>query len=348
MRVIVMGTGPFAVPSLKALLEQGHEIPFAVTRPAKPVQGKKQPVRPVAQWAEQHGIGLFEPASINEPESIQRLKEARADLLFVCDYGQILSKECLATTPLGGINLHGSLLPKHRGAAPVQWSLLSGDSQTGVTVIHMTPRLDAGPALAVRSTPVMPDETAGELEPRLAEIGVDATIEAVDLLAGWDRTSSIGSIQDNALATRAPRFSKQHGQLDFRLPAEYLVRLIRACQPWPGAYAQLQWTQGRSMRILIKLARHSEADPVLPKGKTAVEAVGGAISAMSEQIGQTWPAPWDRLLAVRTGAGWLLISRLQVAGKREMSAAEFLRGHPVEEGAQFELPSEPLPELRVK
>jgi methionyl-tRNA formyltransferase len=352
MRVIVMGTGPFAVPSLQGLLERGHEIPFVVTRPAKLAQSKKPPPRPVAQWAQLRGIPLFEPTSINQPEAIARLRDAQADLFFVCDYGQILSKECLQATRLGGINLHGSLLPRHRGAAPVQWSLLAGDTETGVTVIHMTPRLDAGPELAVRTTPVLPDEAAGELEPRLAELGVEATLQAIDLLESWDQVSPIGTIQDHALATRAPRFSKHHGQLDFRLPAEYLVRLIRACQPWPGAYAQLTWPENRSVRILVKSARHLPEEPILPADAAMPQGLGAVMSLSgmslpSDQLGQAWLAPWDQLLAVRTGAGWLLINRLQPAGKREMSAAEFLRGHPVSGDSRFELPPEPVPMLQA-
>jgi methionyl-tRNA formyltransferase len=345
MRIVVMGTGPFAVPSLQGLLDGGQEIPLVVTRPAKPGQGKKQPDRPVVRWADAHGIAIFEPSSINTSEAISRLKEVNADLFFVCDYGQILSNECLSAAPLGGINLHGSLLPRHRGAAPVQWSLLAGDAESGVTVIHMTPRLDAGPALAVRGTRILPDENAGELESRLAILGVQATMDAVEQLGSWDRISPVGIIQDSALATRAPRFSKQHGQIDFRLPAEYLVRLIRACQPWPGAYAQLRWSADRSLRILVRSARHLLGEPAI-SGELLIPQIPGTVIPMtSGQMGLDWPAPWNDLLAVRTGMGWLLINRLQPSGKREMSAAEFLRGHPTDKETRFELPPEPLEKL---
>jgi methionyl-tRNA formyltransferase len=349
MRVIVMGTGPFAVPALQGILEQGHDIPFAVTRPASPTAGKKAPARPVAEWAQLHGISIYEPSSINDIGAIDYLSRAGADLFFVCDYGQILSRDCLATARLGGINLHGSLLPRHRGAAPVQWTLLSGDPIGGVTVIHMTPRLDAGPALAIRSAEIFPDETAGELEPRLAELGVDATLEALEKLSHWDGASAIGSVQDSTVATRAPRFSKHHGELDFRLPAEYLVRLVRACQPWPGTFAELQLADDRILRVLVRAARHWNGTIVGLPGPEEVCPPGTVFGISSRSLECDWPTPWDEIVAVRSGSGWFLIGKLQPAGKREMSAAEFLRGHslPPGGGAQFLLPAVPLQQLQA-
>lgn len=334
MRIVVLGTGPFAVPTCRRLLAEGHDIPLAVTRPVADPQAKKQAPRPVFAWATNAAIEVFEPASINTAEAIARLASCAADLLFVCDYGQILSKACLSAARLGGINLHGSILPRHRGAAPVQWTLLSGDDEAGVTVIHMTPRLDAGPALAVTRTKVEPDETAADLEPRLAELGVEATLQAIDILSQWDGLSSIGQIQDNSMATKAPRFSKADGQLDFRRPAEDLVRLVRACQPWPGTYAELQWPDGRKLRLIVRAARATTATVE----KLAGAPAGTAIEIEADDLGNTWHAPWNKLLAVATGAGIFLIARIQPASKREMDAAEFLRGHPIEDTARFVLP----------
>jgi len=188
MRIILMGTGPFAVPTCERLLADGHDIPLVVTRPLVNPNAKKLPPRPVYDWSQAAGLPTFEPASINTPDAIGELKNLNADLFFVCDYGQILSKECLEASKLGGINLHGSLLPRHRGAAPVQWSLLRGDKVAGVSVMHMTPRLDAGPTLAICETKIREDETAEELEPRLAEIGIDATVESFDFGTAVSRT----------------------------------------------------------------------------------------------------------------------------------------------------------------
>jgi methionyl-tRNA formyltransferase len=341
MRMILLGTGPFAVPTCQRLLADGHDIRLVVTRPVADPNAKKQPPRPVHSWASAAGLEIYEPASINTPEAIERLAGLQADLLFVCDYGQILSNDCLRTTRLGGINLHGSLLPRHRGAAPVQWTLLSGDTEAGVTVIHMTAGLDAGPALAVARTPIASDETSEQLEPRLAELGVAATLEAIELLANWDSTSPIGSIQDRSLVTKAPRFAKSDGQLDFRDTAVQLERQVRACQPWPSTFAELAWPEGKQMRLLIKAARAtSAAIPALQDAPAGTVAVVSA-NELGEELrqGRSWAPPWQRMLGVATGAGTLLIAHVGPAGKRDMSVDDFLRGHPISPTAQFQLPT---------
>lgn len=339
MRIVLLGTGPFAVPTCQRLLSDGHDIPLVITRPMADPNAKKQPARPVYQWACEAGLKIFEPASINAPEAIAVLTDLRADLLFVCDYGQILSNECLSTTRLGGINLHGSLLPRHRGAAPVQWTLLSGDTQAGVTVIHMTPRLDAGPSLAVAQTTIGPDESAEQLEPRLAELGVAATLEAVELLSTWDGASSIGVTQDRSLVTKAPRFAKSDGQLDFRRSAERLARQVRACQPWPSTFAELTWPDGKRMRLLVKAARSIAGTfPALQNAPVGTAVVVSAESLAPEIARESdWAAPWKRMLGVATADGTLLIARVGPAGKRDMSVDELLRGHPIAGKAQFEL-----------
>lgn len=333
MRIIIMGTGPFAVPSAERILADGHDVPLVVTRPLPSPPPKKLPPRPVYDWAQSNDLPLFEPNTINEPAAIEELARQKADLFFVCDYGQILSNECLSQAKLGGINLHGSILPRHRGAAPVQWALLRGDKEAGVTVIHMTPRLDAGPALTVASTEIRPDEDAGELEPRLAEIGVACTADAIAMLTEWDGNATLGTIQDKSQVTRAPRFAKSDGALDFRLPAEYLVRLIRACQPWPGTFGELQWPDGnKKVRLIIRKARWIEA------AESDLRSPGEATAISCKDIGRDWQTPWDELIAIRCGSGLLLASRVQPAGKREMDAREFLRGHPIAAGAKFLLP----------
>ncbi|MEO8268566.1 MAG: methionyl-tRNA formyltransferase [Aureliella sp.] len=339
MRIVLLGTGPFAVPTCQRLLADGHDIPLVVTRPVADPYAKKQPARPVFQWACESGLETFEPASINTPEAIAVLTELQADLLFVCDYGQILSSGSLSTTRLGGINLHGSLLPRHRGAAPVQWTLLRGDAEAGVTVIHMTPRLDAGASLAVAQTAILPDESAEQLEPRLAELGVAATLEAVELLSNWDGASPIGVTQDPSLVTKAPRFAKCDGQLDFRRPAEMLARQVRACQPWPSTFAQLTWRDGKQMRLLIKSARATaESIAALKNASAGTTTVVTAESLDAERARESdWSAPWKRMLGVATGDGTLLIARVGPAGKRDMSVDDFLRGHPIADTAQFEL-----------
>lgn len=330
MRIVVMGTGPFAVPSCRRLVEAGHEIALVVVRPPA---NTKAPPAPMSAWAGEMGFRLFEPVSINLPESLDQLRETAAELFFVCDYGQILSKECLSLPRLGGINLHGSLLPRHRGAAPVQWSILAGDAQAGVSVIHMTPGLDAGPILSVRSTDILPDENAGELEVRLSKIGSEATLEAIDRLAQWDGVSSIGTIQDKLLATKAPRINKVDGKINCMLTAIELERKVRGYQPWPGVFGELITSERKRIQMHLRAARAVE----ISTGK----AVGTAWSTTAEALGLSgpaWSAPWDTLLAVQTASGLLVVSQVQPAGKRTMSVAEFLRGHPLEAGsARFEV-----------
>ena len=342
MRIVVMATGPFAVPTCKQLLAEGNEIPLVVVRPLVDPTAKKLPPTPVRDWAKENSLPIFEPQSINDAAAIAELEKYSAELFFVCDYGQILSKSCLSVPKLGGINLHGSLLPRHRGAAPVQWALLSGDSEAGVSVIHMTPRLDAGPILAIASTKILPDENAGQLEPRLAEIGVEASLQAIQQLSHWDGKSAIGTVQTHAGVTKAPRFAKPHGQLDFRLSAEYLVRLVRGLQPWPGTFAELQFPAGKQVRLLIRCARAVDYASGRPTGEVW--------PCDTPELGMDWPSPgqtnpWQRVLAVATGSGTLLIARLQPAGKREMDAEEFLRGHALLKGVKFILPEPPLGEL---
>ncbi len=286
-------------------------------------------------WAIENQLSLFQPASINLPESLDRLREVAAELFFVCDYGQILSKDCLSLTRLGGINLHGSLLPRHRGAAPVQWSILSGDQRAGVSVIHMTPGLDAGPVLSVRATDILPDENAGELEVRLAQIGADATIEAIDMLSSWDGAATIGMIQDKTQATKAPRINKGDGRLDFSMPAIELERKVRGYQPWPGAYGELVYSESKRIQIHLRSAR-----AVAQQGS---KNIGEAWSISASNLGLSgdgWLAPWDMLLAIQTADGILVASQVQPAGKRTMSVAEFLRGHPLTTTAHFQTKNE--------
>lgn len=347
-----MGTGPFAVPSAEQLRIDGHEIPLVVTRPLVDPNAKKLPPRPVFDWATANRFKIYEPTSINDDAAIEELKTYEADLFFVCDYGQILSNTCLSAARLGGINLHGSTLPRHRGAAPVQWALLRGDQRAGVTVIHMTPRLDAGPAIAADDLKVNEDETAAELEPRLAQLGVKMTTDSVEQLGSWDGESQLGEIQDKSLVTKAPRFAKQDGQLDFRLSASYLSRLVRACQPWPGCFAELAWppsasSKQKKIRVIARAARFLQSPLPDIENKLALEpgsvieflADAEEVQAMSDY--SHWEAPWARMLAVRCTDGVLLIGRVQPAGKREMDAHEFLRGHPVTDGCRFELPEPP-------
>ncbi len=314
LRIILMGTGPFAVPSFEAIREAGHDILLVVTRPIPPTKSRKgAPPAPVRDWATEHGLPLIDPPSINEGEVIQQLFSQNADLMVVCDYGQILKPDALSASRLGGINLHGSLLPAYRGAAPVQRSLLSGDAVTGVSVIHMTPRLDGGPVLTTRETDIQADETAGELEERLSAIGVGATMEAVAILDEWDGDDDlIGQPQDASKVSKAPRLSKAEAEIDWSRSAKEIDCHVRGMQPWPIAFTHVQINEKKPpVRLAVK------------KVRVTTGAVGGA------QPGELVEGEG---LLIASGDMVIEIERLQPAGKREMSGEEFLRGHQLTPG----------------
>jgi methionyl-tRNA formyltransferase len=315
-RLIVMGTGPFAVPSFDALRLAGHEIALVVTKPQPPVKSRKgPPPSPVRTWAEEHDLQLFDPDSINDDAAVARISSVDASLLVVCDYGQILKPAALESATLGGINLHGSLLPAYRGAAPVQWALLSGDRTTGVSVIHMTPRLDGGPILETRTTPISDDETSGELEERLSHLGIDATLQAVDRLSEWDRKSDIGVSQDPAKVTKAPRLKKSDGEIDWGRSAAEIDCHVRGMQPWPQAYTHLQLGADKPpIRLVIREIRTvASGSPDHHPG----EILDGD------------------LFCVATADIPIEITRLQPAGKREMKGVDFLRGHKPPPGSRL-------------
>jgi methionyl-tRNA formyltransferase len=319
-----MGTGPFAVPSFEALRNDGHQISVVVTRPLPTIKSRKgPPPEPVRDWADQYQLPIISPDSINSASSIKSIKDIHPDLLVVCDYGQILSSESLETSSFGGINLHGSLLPKYRGAAPVQRALLSGDTTTGVSVIHMTPRLDGGPILASASTTIGPTETSGQLEKRLSEIGIQPTLEAVAKLDNWDKVSSIGVPQDATQVTKAPRLSKKEAAINWNSTTRFVDCFVRGMQPWPIAFCHLPMPNNKPpLRIAIKKVS------AIQRNEPTAEVHNGS---EPELVPQDHHAPGTILsserMIVSTRDGSLEIVTIQPAGKREMTGEEFMRGY---------------------
>ena len=308
MKLVMLGTGPFAVPTLELLAASPHEVVLVVARPPR---GRNAQASPLQRAGERLGLETWTPDSVNLPESQARLTALNADLLVVCDYGEILRPATLATTRLGGINLHGSLLPKYRGAAPVQCAVLNGDAETGNTVIQMTPGLDAGPCLAQESTPINPDEDAAALESRLAALGAKLILRVVDeLAAGAARPIE----QNPAAASKAPRLTKEHGAIDWSRPAFEIKNLVRAVQPWPRAYTFWHRPDGPPIRLNID----------------RVQLAAGELASASGQVVDV-----SHRLLVSTGDGVLEILTLQPAGKRTMTAADFLRGNRVSKGDKF-------------
>lgn len=321
LRILVMGTGPFAVPMLAALLRSGHDIVAVVTRPNRAPPGRRPPPNPVRDAAVAAGLAVLDPERVNDVAARQAIAALGCDLFVVCDYGQILSADLLAVPPLGAINLHGSLLPRHRGAAPVQWALLAGDAETGVSVIRMTPALDAGNVIIARPTAIGPRETAPELEARLALLGADAVTEAVERIAATTATGrpvgDLGVPQDPAVATRAPRLTKADGIVNWSFPAHRIERMRRALEPWPRTTTTFTRADGRSQRL------------VLEDVTIALPTAGGADPG-------TVLATGDGRITVACGEGTALeIHRLVPEGSRSMAVADFLRGSPLRPGLRL-------------
>ncbi|MEN6559001.1 MAG: methionyl-tRNA formyltransferase [Thermoguttaceae bacterium] len=314
MRLLMLGTGPFAVPTFQALLETHHTMAALVTGPLRTHRGRPvAPISSIRAVAQRHAVPIVDPEDVNAPESRARLAEFGADLLVVCDYGRILSPAALGVACRGGVNLHASLLPKYRGAAPIAWALWNGDTTTGVTVIHITPELDAGPCIAQQAVPIGPDETAAQLEPRLAELGARLVCETIDRMESG-RIESL--LQDPTLASRAPKLKKSDGLVDWTRDAEALRNQVRALDPWPKTYTYWRSPGGEPVRLILgPLAVVELPGSNVPPG-TVVEALG-------------------RRLVIAAGRGGVMPQSVQPAGKRAMSAEEFLRGHRVRPGDMF-------------
>jgi methionyl-tRNA formyltransferase len=254
-RVVMMGTGTFARPTFETLLaEPGVEVVGLVTQPDRDAGHQRGSTRQTGpslkELAVGRGVPVYQPDSVNTPDGVEQLKAWRPDLLVVAAYGQILKKEVLEAAPMGGINVHASLLPKYRGAAPIAWAIYHGETRTGVTIIRMTTGLDAGDMLAQEVIDILPDETAGELEARLAPVGAALAVHMV-------RRLSVGPVpgakQDPAKVTKAPKLKKEDGLIDWSKAAEQVMRQVRAMQPWPTAYTWLHHG-GKAVRITVQRA----------------------------------------------------------------------------------------------
>ncbi|MGA2033655.1 MAG: methionyl-tRNA formyltransferase, partial [Thermoguttaceae bacterium] len=301
----------FAVPAFEQIYATPHGVAALVTAPVRMHRGRAvEPPSPLRRLAGRHGTPIVDPEDINAPESQEQLRRYAADLLVVCDYGQILKRETLAAARLGGINLHGSLLPKYRGAAPINWAIFQGETETGVTVIHMTPQIDAGPSIAQARTPIGAEETAAELEPRLAELGAGLIRQAIDDLEA-DRMHVVA--QDAAQASKAPRLKKSDGAIDWTRPAPAIRNQIRALEPWPKTYTFCYRRAGPPLRLILGPATVVQRPPGPQEPGTVLEAAA------------------DRLL-VAAGREALALQSVQPSGKRLLSIEEFLRGYHVRPG----------------
>lgn len=308
MRVIFMGTPDFSVGTLEALIQAGHQVVLAVTQPDKPKgRGGKMQFPPVKETALEHGIPVFQPRKVREPENIEELKKYQADVIVVVAFGQILPREILELTPYGCINVHASLLPSYRGAAPIQWAVINGEAVSGVTTMQMDEGLDTGDMLLKTEVPLEPEETGGSLHDKLAAAGASLCVRTLKALEEGTVTPKK---QGESPTAYASMLKKEMGEIRWEDPAISIERLIRGLNPWPSAYTG--W-QDKTMKIW-------EAE--------ILEEDSG------QEPGTVVRVDKDGFL-VQTGKGLLKVTALQIPGKKRMEADAFLRGYSMEPGEKL-------------
>lgn len=306
MRVIFMGTPDFAVPSLQKLLERGDDVCAVFTQPDKPKgRGHKLQAPPVKALALERGIPVYQPATLKTEEAQELIRSLAPEVIVVAAYGKLLPKAVLDTPKLGCINVHGSLLPKYRGAAPIQWAVLNGDQVSGVTTMYMAEGMDTGDILLKAETPIGPEETAGELFDRLSVMGAGLLGQTLERL----EQGTLERIpQKDSEATHAPMLSKELSRLDWQRSSRDLHNWIRGLNPWPCACASLE---GSRLKLLASRVREGTGEP-------------GTLAAVEEG------------LLVYCGQGALLLTELQTEQGKRMSGKDYLLGHPLHEEARFE------------
>ena len=313
LNIVLMGTGEFALPPFQALIQSDkHNVVGVYTQPDRAGRGHHRHINKVKQLAETHGVPVFQPENVNTPESLKQLTNLTADVFVVAAYGQIMRKALLAIPRLGAFNLHGSLLPKHRGAAPVQYSIWKGDRQTGVTMFQIEPSLDSGPMVGKVVTDIGPKETSGELMMRLADLSVGLTLDVVGQL---DEGTAVFEVQNSESATLAPKIGKDEGVIDWNQPAAIVDCHVRAMQPWPKASTWLHCDGRKPTRCII------------------IDVDVDEFSSPSSQPGTIQVA--DRILTVECNSGGLRINTIQPDGKKPMVAAAFINGYGISNDACF-------------
>lgn len=305
MKIVFMGTPDFAVGTLEAIIEAGHEVVLVVSQPDKP-KGRSGALQhtPVKECALSHGIEVFQPTKIRLEENVEFLRKYDADIFVVAAFGQILPKSILDMPKYGCINVHASILPKYRGAAPIQWAVINGDKLTGVTIQQMDIGVDTGDIIVIKELAIADDETGGGLFDKLAVVGAEACVEALEQITNGTATRTP---QNHEEATHVSMISKEFGIIDWNKPAIEIERLIRGLNPWPSAYTKLDGKTFKIWKASVK-AENSNQQP-------------GMVCNLTKEG-----------LEVQTGEGVLSLLEVQLEGKKRMDAGSFLRGYQVEIG----------------
>jgi methionyl-tRNA formyltransferase len=304
-----MGTPEFAVPSLEALLKSDDQVVGIVTQPDRP-KGRGQVLTPppIKLLAQREGIPFLQPVKIRVPEFLTALAAWKPDLIAVTAYGRILHSPILTLPPMGCVNVHGSLLPKYRGAAPVQWAVINGEAETGITTMMMDEGMDTGAMLLQESLPIFPEDTSGTLAPRLAALGGSLLVKTIARLKAGTITPQP---QNPALATLAPPLKKEDGVIDWATSASNIANRVRGLSPWPGAYTYLS-----SERWMVWSATQSPGKPDIAPG-TIIEVTKQSIQ-------------------VATGDGVLALKEIQPSNSKRLTVAQYLAGHRVSAGQRFD------------
>ena len=310
MKIVYMGTPDFAVPPLEALVKAGYEVAAVVTQPDKPKgRGKALMPTPVKEEALKHGIPVYQPEKVREPGFVEKLRELKPDLIVVAAFGQIIPESVLNMPKFGCINIHASLLPKYRGAAPIQYAVIDGEKESGVTIMKMGKGLDTGDMIARTEVPLAKDETGGSLFEKLSSAGARLLVETLpDIFAG---TAVYEKQPEESPTPYAAMITKKMGLIDFSKSAEELERLVRGLNPWPSAYTFLN---GKNLKIWKAEADMTQAEKNIP---------GTVVRADEEGI------------CVACGTGRLILKEVQLEGKKRMDSASFLRGCKVEPGTRL-------------
>lgn len=316
MRVLFLGSSDFAIPTFDSIRNDGHDIVCVVTQPDRQRgRGKKPSPTPIKAVALEAGLPVITPENINEPDIVRQIKSLDAELAYVAAFGQKIGRELLEAFPAGIINLHGSLLPALRGAAPVQWSVLNGEAEAGVTVFRLVERMDAGPILTQRRTAIGSDETASELHDRLARIGCDAVRAAIEMLDKDPKTP--GTPQDETKATRAPKLKKSDSRLSFDRPAAEVARRVCGLWSWPGAMCRFVSASGsRDEQVTLARAIPYEGPP--------------RPAASPDEIGRI-----TEMMSVQCADAELSLLEIKPAGGRVMAWQDFVNGRHVAAGDRF-------------